>query len=128
MTDYPFVAVKKYFGDLSPTSPTSPTSLPDSGRITAWIGTSVQHTFIQIDSDPVRMPGQIVPVAPAIDDVAALFQFGDCGGGEAPFDVQRVLRNLAQLQPVRVPCRVSSVVAKERQPMRLTYFHTFKAQ
>ncbi len=39
---------------------------PERGTITAWVESAVSHVTQRIDDDAVRMPGEFVPVAPAI--------------------------------------------------------------
>src|SRR5262245_7872772 len=68
--------------------------LLDSDRrpITPRITPPTPHPRPRIDRDPMRMPRQLVPLAPAVQRVAAALELGDGLGRKARLDVQRVAR------------------------------------
>src|SRR6185295_728459 len=74
-----------------------------SSAVTAWIITAGELAVVA-DGDAVGMPGELVPVAPAIDRVAAPLELVDRGARIARLDVQRVAR-LAEREAPGQPAR-----------------------
>src|SRR5882672_5101427 len=75
---------------------------PSTPRITP----PTPHPRPRIDRDPMRMPRELVPLAPSIDPMPAPLQLRDGLARKACLDVQRVAR-LAERKADREPARSS---------------------
>src|SRR5262245_29006834 len=70
-------------------------SVPDRLAVAPRIAAAEAEPARRVDHDAVGMARELVPGTPAVQDVAAPLELGECRRGEAPLDVEQVAR-LAQ--------------------------------
>src|SRR5581483_2652178 len=81
-----------------------PASIARRGAIAARIEAPGAHAALLVDGKTLRMPGEFVPIGPALEPVAAARQLVERLARETAFDVQRIAR-LAEREAAREPAR-----------------------